>query len=223
MPATLKINDPSLVPFDALGYLGVVIKRVGDEQQHIGILYRLDDAVAMMYHLGWHYDLRHHTPSADYYWLESSLDEDTRRVTAIGIQSAIERGKPKIRYSPNYDGVYFEANTLKYVRDEPGDGLTCATFVLATFGAFGLQILDTSSWAERTEDQAWKNHIVGQLELKIDQYGDDLKYHIDVIRKSPWSPRFRPEEVAAGVADPDAPLSFAHAEAQGKMIAQAIP
>ena len=155
-----------------------------------------------------------------YRWIQSGLKADTRRSIAIAI-ARLARRKPTrpIPYSTDYDdGVYFEPGTLRYLRNAPGEGLTCATFVLAVFEAFGIRLLDLSTWpSNRPVDKAWRANILGTLRSRPE--GDpNIERHIAAIESNDIVVRYRPEEVASGVGSSTPPLTFEVASVSGRKI-----
>jgi hypothetical protein len=147
------------------------------------------------------------------------LDEDSRRLIACAIAESIANKKPPISYSTSYDGgEYFDNGTLNYNRSCNGEGLTCATFVMAVFKALGFDLVQCDTWQEREDDKVWKRHIASCLEQWGRETGEDVTEHISVIRNNVDGIRFRPEEVAEGVIDLRAPLEFSDAQDTGKLI-----
>lgn len=200
--------------------LGVAIKVVPN--RHVGILF-IKDGQANILDLAWHHRVRCQVADSTYHWLPSSLDSANAEVVVLGIIASLEFSQPIIPYSPSYSGEYFEPGTLTYRRDMPGDGLTCATFVLAVFESFGIQLVERNTWQSRTQDEFWMAEIIKLLEdWGTTKNLPDLTDHIEAIRSSPPVHRFRPEEVAASVATDAPPLDFETAMAMGIEILTAI-
>jgi hypothetical protein len=210
------INDPAQTAFDNVRDLGAIIKESWPGQQHVGFLFKDGDQPAEIVHLKFHYKLTRELPSNDYYWIQSALDEVSRRVIKAAVIEVSSNDQLPIPYSPIYEGVYFNKSTLRYVRNATGDGLTCATFILAVLEAIGFQLLDVRTWKSRVED---KNNIDLLLKILSDHAGQE---HVEAIRARPHGIRFRPEEVAGAFSEATLPVGFDHAEALGKQVLQAI-
>jgi hypothetical protein len=163
----------------------------------VGLLYKLGDEAAQIVHVAWQYRLMHEVPTDEYCWVQSGLDEMSRCIIAPAIAEVASEEQRSIPYSPIYDGIYFEAGDLKYKREAPGDGLTCATLIMAIFDALGFALFNRQEWPARAEDADWHNWIVNQLE----QSGRATQEHIKVIREKPRGARFRPEEVAGAMTE----------------------
>jgi hypothetical protein len=121
-----------------------------------------------------------------------------------------------IPYSPHYEGIYFDRGTLRYTRFAPGDGLTCATFILAVFDALGIPLVKAHEWVPRDEDAGWLEYIVQQLEE------DASPEHIEQIRAKSNGVRYRPEEVVGALTESAPPIGFARAEALGRGVLDEI-
>jgi hypothetical protein len=211
----MHVNNPNDMPFGDVRYLGIVIKETRPGWFHIGVLYKSDDNVPYICHLAWHYILRAaEVPSDDYDWLQSDLDELDQKVARAAFAGIGETKQVPIPYSTIYRGTYFEPQTLRYMRTEPGAGLTCATFIIEVFAALGIRLLKLDTWRERPSDEAWRLEMLAWLGHAPNvQPG-----HIEAQKAYVRDPRFRPEEVAAAVASSDCPLDFDTAIARGDEI-----
>lgn len=218
----VELHSPSDKAFEAVEHLGAVISEPQPGQRHIGILFKLENGPATVCDLAWHKIVRAEPPSPSDFWLQSSLDETNRRVVASAVAGSVAVQKPPISYSPLYNGMSFEAGTLKYEGNAAGEGLTCATFVLAIFESLGFPLLVRDTWQQRPSDLNWQESIVVRLEEWAQHHQIDIDDHLAAIRSAPKSMRYRPEEVAAGVADFDSPLDFAAAQSIGGDIVRAM-
>lgn len=211
----MEVHNPTIKSFDDVAYLGVVITETRADQFHVGILYRRDDGATRMCHLAWHHTLNSDDlPTSNYAWLQSGLDDIDRKVARAVFAGINETKKLPIPYSVVYQGIYFEPGTLRFMRGEPGAGLTCATFIMAIFDSLGIPLLANDTWRERPTDQAWREYILELL-------GQDTRVspeHIAAQRAHSRDPRFRPEEVAAAVATSDRPIDFDTAISLGAQI-----
>lgn len=203
----IEVRLPGRSSFNEVRDLGAVIKRTNGGGNHVGFLYKLDGEAPGVCHLAWHYDLRTGAPDDSYAWVQSGLDEANRTFIALALADLAEHGTVAIPYSTTYEGDYFEPGTLSYVRGEPGDGLTCATFVLAVFRAFGFELLDEGGWPARDSDDAWRRSVINLLEVHGGGH-PDLRRHIEELSSSTRGVRYRPEEVAAGVGCNHIPMTY---------------
>ena len=207
------LNDPYASPFEDVQEVGAVIKMLQPEQRHVGFLYKSLGGAARMLHLGWHHDLRDEDAKLDYSWVQCGLDPVNRLLLAGAVvQIAAQREVP-INYSPIYQGEYFESGSLKYTRTAPGEGLTCATFIIAVMNSLSLKLFEAEAWPTRQDDGKWVQAIASHLAA----CGADQD-HVEAIKASPSSARFRPEEVAGAFTESAVPVPFEKAESLGLAI-----
>jgi len=114
-------------------------------------------------------------------------------------------------YSPFYEGIYFDRTTLRYTKAVPGEGLTCATLIMAVFDALGLALFDVETWPGRDDDADWQRSIIHVVKSPPAATSE----HINAIRGRPRRARCRPEEVAGSVAESARPVPFERAQAAG--------
>ena len=79
--------------------------------------------------------------------------------------------------------------------DESASGLTCATFVLAVFASEGYNLINTTEWPHRPEDEEWHKSIIDTL-----IYFKAEAEHIANVLSEKGCARFRPEEVSLSCA-----------------------
>lgn len=189
---------------------------------HVGILYKIDGASTKLTHMAWHHKLLiGRMPDSRYDWLQCGLDEINRKAVAaalVGMETTLELPVP---YSINYEGIYFQPETMIYSRKEPGEGLTCATFIDAFFRSLGLELIVLESWPPRASDAVWQGEIVKALRQSLPDIGADAE-HIRRQEERIGSPRYRPEEIAAAVSSETPPMVFADAERLGGEILAAM-
>lgn len=203
--------NPASTGWDGFCGFGVGLLRSTPEQLHIGMIRRTGDTNRFC-HLAWHYHLHDEPAEAQtgLYWANSGLDEINREVLRDWVQqlAANTQGLP---YGFNVRGDAFDLQTGRALPLPPGEGLTCATFVLAAHRHRGIELLDTLRWPSRADDEVWQQHIIRQLHEYTTHIGMDAQAHLDALQGDIGSLRYRPEEVAAGAVSPDAPLSFENA------------
>ncbi|ASP20001.1 hypothetical protein ANTHELSMS3_01290 [Antarctobacter heliothermus] len=174
--------------------LGLGIKEFHPNQRHCGIIYRPDENEVRFLHLAFHFDLRDEVLDGTYWWATCGLDEDNQLVLAA-FASLLAAEDPAVPYGFDSEGLVFEADTGKLKAGPVGHGLTCATFVLAVFRTYGFEPLQVKSWQARAEDVQWQQTI-----LQLMERNGASKDHVDAIRSSEPSQRFRPEEVVGGAS-----------------------
>jgi hypothetical protein len=113
------------------------------------------------------------------------------------------------------------------VRHAAGEGLTCATFLLAVFRRWGLPLVDESTWPQgRREDSSWVLKIVRWLYRWAKNSGVPIptEHFVEQIRQR-WSlRRFRPEEVCAcATAFSGSPLAFQVVEPLSVQLLRELP
>lgn len=215
----MQVFNPSSKDIDDLDLLGIAVKEVQVDQRHVGLLYQDGLHSTRMCHLAWHHDLRDQAAPADYFWVEVELD-DLNKLVVIGFcLKVIEKNqRGQVPYGLTYLGDYFDRDTGHYQKRSAGDGLTCATFVMAIFDPLGLPILDVDTWQRRDGDAEWQNQIVAAL-----QHGGASSEHIELVQNDIGCARFRPEEVAGSATDPDQPVPFDQAVSLGEELLRAMP
>ena len=224
-----QINIASDNPLYQIENLAIAIGKKG---RHIGIFFRPEDEELQMIHLGWHDDFRCGEP--DLYWHDysrrSEPDNDFCWILCEGIHSIVlaniadwlavvwrENGQT-IPYSIKpFDRDPFDDSGKLRCR-EPGDGFTCATFVLWVFSHSQIELVNKDSWEDRDEDRCWRAWIVEMLE----EHSTADKAHIDAQQEHIESAsRFRPVEVAgAASVYTGTPIEFTHASELGKCVKQ---
>ena len=147
-------------------YFGIAVQ-VSDfaaRQLHTATLYRFDDRLMIG-------DLQNHLcsrrtdarASDSLFWIAPDLSQDEQRILAAKVDAWLDENEGKIPYSVAHPGgVIFKDNV--WVGDEPGQGLTCATFIVELFNELGLPFIDIETWQVRTEDAEWAERIIAMLE-----------------------------------------------------------
>lgn len=168
-------------------------------QYHVGIVYRdPDDNHAYFLHLAWHCRLRRdhygETPVAgEHLWIIPPFDEiDLGNIISVcrNIWSANRDGK--IPYGFSSYASFFNTTTWQQLAGPANIGLTCASFVLATFKTAEIDLIRPETWTARPDDQAWKEWVLANLECA--GAGRD---HINLVKTQIAGLRYRPTDVAA--------------------------
>jgi hypothetical protein len=198
----MVIHRPSEKSINSLDRFGVAIKAIGSNQRHIGMIYKAQSQVRMC-HLAFHLDLRDEPAAPSYFWAELGLDEANRKLLAA--ECARLAGN-RIPYGLAEQGISFDRTTCRYIPRPAGNGLTCATFVMAFLKAFGYPLLEEGSWPSRDEDVEWQRMIIDRVEAA----GASVE-HISGMEKDLGARRYRPEEVAGAATRSSYPVCFAEA------------
>lgn len=214
----MHVFDPTTDDINALDVLGISIKKIEINQRHVGILYREENQQTRMCHLAWHHALRDNPVPNDYHWVEVTLDEANKQIVVGYCLKIVEaKENSEIPYGLTYIGDYFNEDTGAYQKSSVGDGLTCATFIMAVFDPLGLSILNTESWRSRDEDVIWQRQIVDELK----NTGASAE-HIELVENDIGCARFRPEEIAASSTEENQPVDFARAVSLGEQLVAQI-
>lgn len=190
-------------PRTELQHVGVAVKAMSDTQNHVGVIYRIDDAVWFL-HLAWHFDLRNEPVRADYHWGMCGLfvDDDLNGQVFAARLLNVANNKGVIPYGFYADGNAFDENGRFVSFPDPGMGLTCASFVIQLFQSFGHEICDISGWQTREDDEAWQAEIIALIRENISQErAQEVEAYVG-------RHRIRPEEAAAAVLNRAPPLEF---------------
>lgn len=200
----MAILSAADAPFSDVDVMGLAIHAT-DIGFHSGILY-LRNGEARILDLAFHHWLRDEVASPPFRWSELGLDQENKVIMAA-LVARIANVQPAIPYGFNSDGVGIDPDSGNLVPPPIGRGLTCATFILAVFRAFGHQILADEDWHARPEDTAWQDTILGMLA------GHAAPEHVEAVREDRNAPRFRPEEVVGAGHQVQWPVSQAVAQA----------
>src|SRR5262249_3545344 len=146
--------------YNELSTVGIAIR--GQGQLHIGVLHRIDDDVQLC-HLRFHHDLVREPPEEGYYWEDCQIFcggvDRTANGRFFAISVAETANDPNIPY-----GFAFEENCFgndgTYHAMKIGQGLTCATFIIALFHCAGYPIVKLDTWKRRSEDSTFQNDIL---------------------------------------------------------------
>jgi hypothetical protein len=204
---------PNTTPFDTVHDLGIAIRTFGSTGQlHIGLLHKVENEPAWILNLRHFADLRNEQPSDSYRWVQVDLHEVNRRLL-VALCRALARKLPPIPFGFPFNRSYI-SQAGDYILGEFGDGLTCASFVMAVFAAYDIPLLKIEEWPPASfQDQLWQGGQAGHVQVARGPFiADAVARHIG-------APRFRPEHVTAAAANSGKrPLGFVEAETLGKRI-----
>lgn len=175
-------------------FFGLVIQ-VSDpstRQFHAAALYRFDNRLKIG-------DLQSHLrtrraearASSSLYWVAPDLNQEDQRILAATIDAWLEENANRIPYSVAHPGgVIFKDNV--WVGNAPGQGLTCATFIVELFNELGIPFIDIDTWQERVGDTEWAQRILSAMADCM------LPEHVEAQRsRIGKTARVRPADIAA--------------------------
>ncbi|MFP3586375.1 hypothetical protein SCB29_22320 [Paraburkholderia sp. SIMBA_055] len=126
---------------------------------------------------------------------------------AAKIDAWLDENENKIPYSVAHPGgVVFKDNV--WVGNEPGQGLTCATFIVELFNELGYPFIDANTWQQRADDAEWARHILDGMSSRMNAQ------HVEVQRARIGDDtiRIRPSDIAAAGhlirEETETPLTF---------------
>ena len=194
---SLKSSVSSSV--ESIDHIAVCIQKISDEQRHLGIFYKDDETDKVRFlHLAWHYMLQDEEAPLQARWVESNLNSTLRKQLWAYI-SMLASSPTRIPYGFENYSQSIDPNTGIYLKTGAGEGLTCASFVLAVFDAHGLQMINQLNWPNREDDENWQKDIIKILEGRLSHPNPNLRVsqeHIEGMKQSMGFVRIRPEEVA---------------------------
>lgn len=206
-------------PLGEIRDVAFAISEPKQDQRHIGILHRTDDAV-MLLELQWHHQLCN-SPSENSGFLWIAPDFPPRRLAQVSdicrkIWRANQRGEIPYGFSQPTD--CFDKETCRWIIGPSGHGLTCASFVIAVFVRAGLTLIQCDTWpTSRPGDKEWQEKIVSWLTKT-----NASQEHVEAVRNDIGSVRYRPEEVAGAGVQRKYPVAFKDAEGMGQAIVELL-
>jgi hypothetical protein len=172
--------------------IAILVSHRPSRQFHTAALYRFDNEL-------WMGDLQSHLrtcrtkaePTESTYWVAPDLVEEDQRILAAKIDAWLDKNENKIPYSVAHPGgVVFRDDV--WVGDEPGQGLTCATFLVELFKELAIPFIDVETWRKRDGDDEWAKKILPLICASMSQM------HVDAQRiRIGDTIRVRPTDVAA--------------------------
>lgn len=189
--------------FEPDEYLGIAIgipNLEHPQQRHVGLIYSDGEYPPRFCHLAWHYTLCDEHLPTEYLWGQSGLDQINKIFMAAYVMQ-LQQNAQSVPYGISYTTPCFDING-KYISQPIGQGLTCATFILAVFESKGIYLLNRDAWQTRDDDEEWQNQIMDLLSRRASPE------HIEAMKSNLGDVRFRTEEVTAGFISDAAPLNF---------------
>ncbi len=205
----MVVNTPDSSPYDNVEYLGVALKQqFGGNQNHIGILYKPEDALpAMLLHLAFHHRLQNDIASGKegYIWLDCGLHPLNKSSMSAYCALLAKNNPPdSISYGFDLSGKCFDPITAKWQPSSENTGLTCATFIVEIFDTLGHKLIDLDTWPQRDEDQEWQKDILNLIKQSLPEGDPYIRAQMENIGNI----RIRPEEAGASIACDSIPIAF---------------
>ena len=209
-PPVLRLSplDESSWPDNSVKF-GLAIKLVNAERKqfHVMAIYRKAQSL-MIGDLQWHLvaERKNAEHAPEIKWIAPDLSEMDQRLLASKIDVWLELNASKIPYSVAHPGGVIWTDNV-WSGSQPGQGLTCATFILELFKELGIPFVDVDSWEERSGDREWAECLLGWLERSLSPA--DFQAQRDRIGTTV---RIRPSDVVSAAhllrADSEIPLRF---------------
>lgn len=199
------LQDTDLSSIPSIGPFAVAIAKTAIDQTHLGILYRDGENKLWFLHLAWNYKLLSRTFPLTYQWLPTDQPSPILKFLAV-ICDNIRKQNPPIPYGLSKAGILFSPTTGEILRTENGTGLTCASFILAIFSTYNLQLFKEEEWPEDA-NMAWQEKIVFYL-IQSNAPPEQVQA---VSREVGQAKRFTPSEVLGASAEPNWPIGFTRA------------
>jgi len=196
-------------PFSEIRHVAVTIATVRGNQRHLGILHKLEvfDEVKLG-HLAWHNKLKESLPSDSYLWVDPPIPSRRARQVAASLRLILRANAENMPYAFSPPNDCFDLQNGRFLIGPNRTGLTCASFVLAVFGAAGIKLAEYDTWPkQRNGDVEWQQFIIEQLENS----GATIQ-HLYAVKTEVGSIRYRPEDVAGCAASEQVPCVFEVAE-----------
>lgn len=191
--ACLKLLAADTWPEDAMLFgITIQVSHPPSRQFHTAALYRFGNVL-------WMGDLQNHLrtcrtkakPTESIYWLAPDLVEEEQKILAAKIDAWLDTNENKIPYSVASPGGSVFRDDV-WVGNEPGQGLTCATFLVELFKELAIPFIDVETWQNRDGDDAWAEKLLTLIGTSMSPI------HVNAQRlRIGDSIRVRPTDVAA--------------------------
>ena len=206
------------LPAENLQGVGVGVYR---STKHVGVLCRdPSDRKLRFIHLGDHEELHSEDdPSKCALWIEAKLEGEQASVVAAQARHIYRKnGLGGIPYGFSPYAGYFGANgEIRWTA--AGNGLTCATFVLAVFDRGGVRLVKGETWpTDRPEDKEFQRERIEHVRTKK----KGTQAHLQGMKQDVGQVRFRVMEVAGATAADAYPVDFTTAEKLGKQLSDML-
>lgn len=191
----IRLNPlvPESWPDDSLCFgLMIQVSEPSTRQLHAAALYRFSNRLMIG-------DLQNHLltrraevrASCRLFWIAPDISQEDQRILAATIDAWLDENENKIPYSVAHPGgVIFKDNV--WVGNEPGQGLTCSTFIMGLFNELGIPFINVDTWKARNGDAEWAEGI-----LKLISHMMSPEHVAAQQAKIGHTVRVRPADIAA--------------------------
>ena len=128
------------------------------------------------------------------YLLVPALLPETANTIITFLAGLYDTTGGQVPYSIAWDDKQYVDTDGKLEALEPGDGFTCATFVLESFKRYGMDMVARETWPITPESALWQKDIISNPLLKLSP--EQFLAQVEMVGKYP---RFYPEH-ALGAA-----------------------
>ena len=164
----------------------------GSQIFHLGLLFLENPGEdAKFLHLARHHSLKTEVIDRGF-WIRLGLTERQIRLLAGKCAAiSLQNTEDSVAFSIFYDDhrQYFDQSG-NYQPSPSGEGLTCATFVMAIFQTLGIPLLLTDGWTVETKDKFWHLEIIEKM-----KQGSPDQAHFEAMSSNIGCARYRPADV----------------------------
>jgi hypothetical protein len=182
-----------------------------DDQRHTGFVVRGNDGKLWQLHQAWHNRFFCEEAQPEYAYTSPACLDEYAAAPIIGFLFALhDDTSGRIPYSIAYQPVNYFVDG-RYVQTAPGQGLTCATFVLEVLRHHGIDIINRDTWPP-TVNAAWQQRTVSH-------FAPTSEHFLAQCAAIGKVARFTPEQVVgAAYYFADTRVTYSEAEAAAKEV-----
>ncbi len=173
---------------------------------HCGVFYHDAANRLNIAHLAFHLNLKSDERFDRYGWISPAIEEEERDAISLLCRLLIGKQVSSVPYGISHRSRITPGGDIQ--PRNPGDGFTCATFVMRLFEtAAYVTLLDEETWPPSGPE--WRDYVVEQIEKFGDRSGIDVRLHVEAIRtdEEEWA-RFKPEHVCAACCYDSLPVTY---------------
>ena len=175
--------------------LAIQIVNAQERQFHAAMLYTCEGKL-MIGDLQSHMRIRRDFAKCDdrVFWIAPDLSYEDQKILATKLDAWLTLNPNGIPYSVAHPGgVTFRDDV--WVGNEPGQGLTCATFVVELFNELAIPFINKETWLAREGDDEWARHILNLIGADMSSEHKNAQ-----MERIGTTTRIRPSDIlAAGI------------------------
>jgi hypothetical protein len=210
--------------------IGIAIKNVGRNQNHVGLIFEneIDEGQSpALLHLGFPRGMFIEPANDEYLYINfcEYFSEYDREIILAHIYKVILVNSPYQAplgnssfpmYGLDTETNYFNRESGKFEKALQPVGLTCATFVLEILASCGYELLDLNNWPRNVKiNEEWQDKIIRALSME--KFGIPADF-LTAQNRNKGNKRFLPEEVAAATQHGPHPLKRKQLKTTAKKI-----